>query len=99
MPNIKRSKLRVKLHKPMTRKRLLPRRRARMVHQPSGLEREPDNYLSTFSTLKLSAGKMTKSLKRSLISSKTESFNLSSERLQSSKTKPRIQSVPKVPET
>ena len=98
MPNIKKSKLRVKLLKPMTKKRLLPRRRARMVHQLSGSEREPGNYLSTFSTLKLNAGRMTKFLKRSLISSKIESFNLSLERLQSFKTKPRIQSVPRVPE-
>lgn len=80
MPNIKKSKLRVKLLKLMTRKRLLQKRRARMVHQLSGSEKEPDNYLSTFSILKLSAVRMTKSLKRSLISSKTESFSLSLER-------------------
>ena len=76
MPNIKRSKLRVKLLKLMTRKRPQQRRRAKMVHQLSGSEREQGNYLSTFSTLKSSAVRMTKSLKRSLISSKIESFNL-----------------------
>lgn len=98
MPNIKKNKLRVKLLKLMIRKRL-QKRRVRMVLLLSDLEKELGNYLSTFSTLKSSAVRMIKSLKRNLISSKTENFSLSSGRLLNSKTKPRIQSVQRVPET
>jgi hypothetical protein len=99
LPNTKKNKLRVKLPKLTIRKRLLLRRRARMGHQLSDSVREPGSCLSISNTLRSSVVRMTKSLKRSLISSKIENFNQSLERLLNYKTKPRIQSVRKVPET